>query len=79
MVAALAPVRPLLWAFPQVRQLLGPYLDGKHGGNWLPGFISRLQQWVEHCSSTLPQFPQRAFGSLPIGGVAKQAAASWSR
>lgn len=75
-VVALAPVRLLLRAFPQVRQLLGPYLDGNRGRNWLPGFIGRLQQWVEHCSSTLPQFTQRAFGSLPTGGVAKQAAQS---
>lgn len=74
-VAALAPVRPLLRAFPQVRQLLMPYLDGKRRRDWLPGFISRLKLWGARCSS-VPHFAQRAFGFSPIGGVAKQAALS---
>jgi len=66
-VPALEPVRALLLAFPQCRDVLMPFLDGERAPGWLPGFLSRLQLWAARGSSDA-RFLHCAFSRVLTGG-----------
>eukprot|EP00168_Porphyra_purpurea_P012374 TRINITY_DN3257_c0_g2_i2.p1 TRINITY_DN3257_c0_g2~~TRINITY_DN3257_c0_g2_i2.p1 ORF type:complete len:463 (+),score=82.62 TRINITY_DN3257_c0_g2_i2:554-1942(+) len=69
-VPALEPVRALLLAFPQCRDVLMPFLDGERAPDWLPGFLSRAQLWAARSSSNA-RFLDCAFSRVRTGGAVR--------